>query len=349
MKKILISTFGVLLCFAASAQSSKSPRTAFSENPNAILYSLPRTAVKVGVVVEKETIRKGPYARFAQRYLGVVAPLADKELYQIKGANIAYFEESDPAKVYAIDVNDKSLAAMGKISGEIMTPNQTRSLPDRFGVAPADTKSEFYDLAIKPVVSQRTITSHTHSDSSFVKVAPDRVQIEEKSLEQMAADAAKAIFTLRKSRFDLITGEAGENVFGAGLDAAIKEIARLEQEYLSLFLGKHSLEQIVKEYEILPDSGKLNYIVCRFSETGGLLPDSDLSGKPIILELRPESRAASYAIQRKPTKDQRHTIYYRVADVVQCRILDGKQEIAKERVPVYQFGTTVDVPLSATK
>jgi hypothetical protein len=35
--------------------------------------------------------------------------------------------------------------------------------------------------------------------------------------EEQAAATAEMIFSLRKHRLDLITGEAGENVFGGGL------------------------------------------------------------------------------------------------------------------------------------
>lgn len=68
----------------------------------------------------------------------------------------------------------------------------------------------------------------------------------------MAQDAANAIFSLRRHRIDLVTGEAGENVFGAGLKAALEEIDRLEQEYLSLFLGKQFRQRIVREFSVVP-------------------------------------------------------------------------------------------------
>lgn len=55
---------------------------------SAVAYSLPRTTLKVTVEVEKESIRKGPYARYAQKFLGVMAPLADKDIYTITGGKI---------------------------------------------------------------------------------------------------------------------------------------------------------------------------------------------------------------------------------------------------------------------
>ena len=60
----------------------------------------------------------------------------------------------------------------------------------------------------------------------------------ETDLQTAARNAAAAIFSLRKHRLDLISGEAGENVFGAGLPVALERLDRLEQEYLELFLGR---------------------------------------------------------------------------------------------------------------
>ena len=56
--------------------------------------------------------------------------------------------------------------------------------------------------------------------------------------EQQAAAAADMIFSLRRSRKELITGDAGENVFGGGLKDALEALDAKEQAYLELFLGK---------------------------------------------------------------------------------------------------------------
>lgn len=58
--------------------------------------------------------------------------------------------------------------------------------------------------------------SYLDSDTSFVKVSVDRLSLVEKSPESMAQDAANAIFSLRRHRIDLVTGEAGENVVRRG-------------------------------------------------------------------------------------------------------------------------------------
>ena len=87
MKKVLVLGALCALVTGASAQV-KAYKADQMTNPNSVAYALPRTVVKVRVVAEKESVRVGPYARFAQKYLGVIAPLADKDIYTIKSATL---------------------------------------------------------------------------------------------------------------------------------------------------------------------------------------------------------------------------------------------------------------------
>ena len=56
-----------------------------------------------------------------------------------------------------------------------------------------------------------------------------------KEREDAAQQAAQMIFSIRKHRMELITGEAGENVFGGGLKDALDALDEKEQELLELF------------------------------------------------------------------------------------------------------------------
>ncbi len=152
-----------------------------------------------------------------------------------------------------------------------------------------------------------------------------------------------------KRRFDLVSGEAGENVFGAGLSAALDELKRQEDAYIALFMGTHTTEQIVRTYEVVPEAGKTTVIVCRFSETGGLLADSDLTGRPVLLEMTPEQKVQNTVLPRPGGRESRGSVFYRVADIARCRLLDEMNVLLDERVPIYQFGEVVDIPVTSIR
>jgi hypothetical protein len=252
-----------------------------------------KTTIYVGITVEQQEILAGPYVRYAQKYLGVSAPLSDKLIYEIRGATISV----EPAKHPQIEATAHATA------------------------------------------------SHMNPTKGFPKLLIDRMYNSAGSLEDNARLAADRIFDIRKSRYELITGEVGENVFGAGLGSALAELDKLEEEYLSLFLGKQTTRTIFTEYKLAPTADKENYIVGRFSAADGLLPVEDLSGEPIILEITPlgnvsenDILAAGFTIVDKPSKTDRA---YGIADDVVCRVISGATEIASETIPVFQFGRTL--------
>ena len=103
--------------------------------------------------------------------------------------------------------------------------------------------------------------------------------------EEQAQATAEMIFSLRKHRLDLITGEAGENVFGAGLKSALEEIARIEKECLDMFYGSKSVSEQIHTFDVTILPGKNEYLVCRFSDKAGVVAVDDLSGKPIVVKV----------------------------------------------------------------
>ena len=166
------------------------------------------------------------------------------------------------------------------------------------------------------------------------------------ALEDAARTAAAQIFSLRRHRIELVTGEAGENVFGEGLKAALEEIDRLEQSYLELFLGKRIVSTETRRYVVCPQADKKQYIVCRFSPAAGLLPDTDLSGDIVLLQIEPSGVAKS-DLEAGPKETQ--VVACRVADPSTCIVVSGGREYARAVLPVFEFGRTINVALPRRK
>ena len=322
-------------CFALGVQSFAQSTKASPVAPgaaipaNAVTYSLPQTVLTIEITVEQEIIKRGPYARYAQQYLGAVAPLSDKEFYTILGARLGYTAESDPSAVYVLDSPQKTPFDLyyqtpgGPVANDGISKNH---------LLPTDSGTDLF-----------------LPDNDFDGLQIDKTNMSTPSLEEAAAEAARTLFTLRKRRFDLVTGEAGEQVYGEGMQAALNEMKRLEDEYTALFLGKRTVRRITKTFTVIPEAGKNRAIVCRFSDDGGLLPDSDLSGRPIVLELTPENKVGHSIANPASGRDSRGTVFMRIADMVRCQLTDDKTVLFNERIPVYQFGHTVEAPVTSSK
>ncbi len=188
--KLRLLALALVVCGGAAAQNPYIALQGADETSGGIVVSQPRTVLAVDVTAERDVTLSGPYARYAQKFLGVRAPLTDKMSWAVTGASVALLD------------------------------------PKACLDAPA------------PAQPSRTVMSHATSEDEFSRLQADKNDMAVLALEDAAREAANTIFSLRRHRIELITGEAGENVFGEGLKAALAEIERLEQSYLELFLGK---------------------------------------------------------------------------------------------------------------
>lgn len=283
---------------AASAQSHRLARVGVYDTPQGVVVSDPSTTLVVDLTVEKEVVSVGPYARYAQKYLGVRGALSDKTLCTLLGARVA-------------------------VSGDEGV--QTA------GALPA---VERHDL------------SYANATGRFARVLQDRTSAADLSLEEAAQRAANTIYQIRRMRMELITSAAGENVFGAGLQAALDELDRQEQAYTELFLGKRTVEVSTERLVVRPAAGKLKYIVCRFSTDRGVLPDSDLTGEVVLLQLEKlNDGVLGFAVPE--TRDK--TATFRVAADVNCILYYGTTELTRAMLPVFELGSDVKLPLPVRK
>ncbi len=189
--------------------------------------------------------------------------------------------------------------------------------------------------ALEPPVQQAVAADSNPAE--FPALAVDRSSITPLTDEAAAQKAAETIFALRKSRMELITGFTGENVFGAGLRAALDEIARLEQAYLELFIGRRVVTTSTRRYIVEPEASNRQYIVCRFSDTDGLLPDTDLSGEVVLLKIEP---GKTPSVVEAPLKSSVF-VECRLAASSLCVLQLKNRELARQQLPLYEFGRTV--------
>jgi len=356
---VFFITVAVLIsCSKKPIQISTTENTT-SFNTKGLIYSLPRTVLKIKVDAIKSVIVPGPFAKYAQKYLGISdAPLKKAEEWRITDLDIVSLIESDPTTFYSV-VSE----AKGNVNFLKLTSNGLIIPVSGFGVNSIANKNilgietnkqvDFTDLSTSPFIASEktTIYSKVQHDSVFVRVPIQKDMVIEKNLEEKARDAADFIFMLRKRRADFLSVDADHNLNGEGLKIAFDEINRLEQEYLSLFIGKSFTENSTHSFEYIPNlpEGETS-IIFRFSPSKGVVPSSDLSGNPILLKTIPEAIPDSYkalfaSISNEKDKPRTDLVYYRVPISASVIVSDGKNEIFNRRISVYQYGPIVRMPV----
>ena len=198
---------------------------------------------------------------------------------------------SDPSTTLAVDLTiETEQVVVGPYAKYAQKYLETRgTLVDKKTTAVTSAKIAIVAddalMADKIAEPETVVTSYMGSEVEFPKISPDRTSSSAMSLDDAAAEAAQAIYRIRKNRMELISGEAGENVFGAGLKAALEEIARMEREYLDMFYGSKSVSEQLYTFNVTITPDKNEYMVCRFSDKVGIVPTDDLSGRPIVVKV----------------------------------------------------------------
>ena len=252
---------------------------------------------------------------------------------------------SDPSTSVAVDlIVEKEQTVVGPYARYAQKfLNMRGSLVDKTvyslkGVKLAVTGGEDVIADAVPA-AEVTETSYMGSASEFAKVLPDRMSATAVSEEEAAANAAQAIFSIRKHRMDLITGEAGENVFGAGLKDALAALDAAEQEYLELFFGKRVVTTSVERVVVPMVAGVQSYAVARISSSAGVVAADAKDGDAVTLEVAPSGRARLSSIVEADPKSKT-AVKVRVADPSTCTVKVGDKVLTSAVLPLFEMGRT---------
>ena len=295
MKQFVLTLCALVAAMSVSAQSDHIIQTGKYVDADGVMrFVEPKSTIVVDITVEKREVIVGPYARYAQKYLGVRAVLNERVSCRISSAKVA-------------------------LAGREL-------------------------LMATPEVAAPTleVIPYTGDEYSFARLLPNRTDSRALTADEAAAEAAAAIFSLRKNRQELITAQLGENVFGGGLEAALREIDKYENAYLELFFGREVVSTTSERFTLMPSSDKFNYVLCRFSEKEGLVPATDLSGEIVMLQIEPSGDTSLKYVTEAGEKDK-IKVDCRVADFATCIVSCGTEPLAKSVLPLFEYGRSFKV------
>ncbi|MBQ5482137.1 MAG: DUF4831 family protein, partial [Bacteroidales bacterium] len=268
MKRTLLALLVLACCFPtlASAQSG------------AVVYSLPQTVLSLKVKVQREAFTAGPYAAYAQKYLGVAAKAENGVTVTPLEITVTPYVEADPKARFAVTIPEKSSAGFLQLCAQglvVMADNYTgKPAPWRFQSQAGTASFEGVDPLGNLGSETTTLYKAVRTDDGYERVPVTQDNVVEKSPDRKAADAAAVIFSLREKRQQIATGDTDATFSGEALQAAIDEITRLEERYLSLFYGIREISVEEKTFDVTPEAGskEQRYTAFRLSDKGGLLP-----------------------------------------------------------------------------
>lgn len=368
LRIITVPVLAGIMALTAAGQNVNRLEKGQTPPDGVVIYSLPMTSIHLSVEAVCETYIPGPYSKWAKKYLGIDVPQEASTSYTLSNIRMTPYLEADRSCSYIVNLDgflgEASPASFFEFSsqGLLLLSDESKGKGDswRFPSIAPGTEVLSSEATANLTSTETTLYRTVRNESGgYDRVAVRQSQVVEKSPEKKAQEAAAMILSLRENRINIITGNTDATFSGDALRAAVEEIGRLEEEYMSLFTGSTATSLQQMSFDVVPESGKSEELTVAFrlSDTQGLLPPDDVSGRPIVMEITPEDNedvlyTDQIIAEVEPSKARarheaalRGNIFYRIPGICTIRVIDGQNLILKSRMPVYQKGEDLTFPV----
>ena len=334
LKSLVLSAFltaqYVFLAPSVVAQTQLS-RYRHGVTPEGVVYYLPKTGLRISVLVEKTTFQPGDFAPFAQRYLRVADAGQEPFMaYRVLGITQTALPIPDTTKVYSVKFNAYTVASRMSLSddGRLLGLNVDDAadvpVPAAFVPKPQPT----------PVNPRQYMSEEILSCGSTAK---------------MAELTAHEIYDLRENRTMLIKGQADfMPQDGRQMQIMLDELDRQDRSLTSLFLGVTRRDTTEHVLWVVPDTtmvrsgGTSRQVLFRLSQIHGLVEPDDLSGAPYYISIEDISQLPAPELAGKKPKQSEAGIYVNVpGGRIRATIYNGINPILVQEHPASQFGETL--------
>jgi hypothetical protein len=337
---------------------------------NGIIYHLPRTVFEIEVNLTHEIVIPGPFHKYANKYLSITnVPYTEEESYTISDIKIKPITEPDPNAAFLVKSKQTFFPAINLLPNNIILgvnlddfyfESESESESDAtntFKVKIDDLNEPYFtDISVKRNFINMLDTTYkvVEIDSVYQKIPVYNTVIISKDLEQKAEEAANYIIKIRKRRFKLEAGMYEVFPDGKALKKMLKELDELEQEYLSLFIGKryefnHSYKEIFTPDKQIEDK---KIILFWFSEEDGISKEETAVSRPINLTCKALPQTTTVDVfykQQQEFEPKYNGFYYRIPGKCRLTIMDADYCFADQRFDVAQYGIINSLPCQMFK
>ncbi len=313
-----------------------------------VLYALPRTSLVVRVEAVKTVRVPGPFRKYAEKYLGIKPQITESStVWTLKKADISSYTEPDPANYFTVTAN-------GLLAGNALALTRQGLILDLAHMAGTETpafdvtsdepdgKPYFTDLSVKRNIIEKidTVYRTVMQDTGFVRIPVVRTSESPKTLDDKAEEAANFIIKIRKRRFKLMSGQYDPYPRDEALEFAVKELTRLEHEYLALFLGKEVHQSWYYRFLFTPDDPSKQQVLFRFRKESGVCQDGNCEGMPVYFTWKTAGNAPQVPSDTVSIADSSR-LYYRIPELTDVRLKYNDRVLAQKHILIYQFGPVI--------
>lgn len=329
-----------LMCGQLQAQFA----TTFAKNvapgqQNGLYYSLPQTVLQLDFLIEETQLEKGPLSDYASNYLETIEPVEyESTEYKLLGVKMIPTSTPDPNALFFVSMT--SGRGGSKMQFDVLPNGIIRSVGVGDGPEPEGERPMF-----RKEPPQRE-PKMTESNEAFIGLMTAG-----KSNAQMAKEVADKIEEIRKAKFYLISGDVEMASNPETFNAMYQKLDAMEQEYMSLLVGKRITKQVVKTVYVIPNKDIPTQTVAKFSETEGLTLGTSGSGSMITVQtLSLNTTAAINAPSQSAVESMSYEnkVFYRVPETANVKVMVGQKILFEDRAVVSQLGALLMAPVNGS-
>lgn len=361
--RLLLSLLLILTCTTGCFVIRPSVRTIHLQDtvltePSGMIYALPQTVVRIKVDMLEIKTYRGPYYRFSEKYLGITGvPEENKSEWFLKNVTLTTSAETDPGQYYLISpirgtfepenimhLSDEGLIMdLKKLDAFAVESKKTHIFHKSPGIlyaSPTITRNLEH--------STDTLFKTILTDTSFIRIPVLKNEMIVRTIDERAEEAADFIIEIRSRKFDLLTGQNDFYPDGLALEFGVNSLNKLEQEYLSLFIGQSVEIPHSYVFWYIPENGEVikNIDLFEYSDKNGM--SREITGQGKVVKLLIEKIDKTKPLEENlnmVNSENANRIYYRIPDIAEVEIQDGGKPVLFERIPVYQYGTVLTMPV----
>jgi hypothetical protein len=335
-----------------------------------IFYTLPRTILKVDVVVKATDNIKGPLSDLAEKYVGVKDAIKfDFTSYEIEDVHVLPVPEPDPDQVYFVEMIAKSGKNADAVSlrfneaGFLCSTFEAQKDQnvveiDKQIIFTEERKSDAPELYqfqafgnIKAKID--TIIRKVTVDTAIIQKYIFRARTTEKTDEELASEILGKIQALRDSKYKLLTGFQEIPYEPATIQYMHQQLEKQENEYLAMFCGKSVTSYLRYSFYYTPgwetENGEISMF--RFSKNSGISPVLSNSGEIVKLRIEPNgfSKVTGNFSPIETKHEQPKGFFYRIPEKANVIITLENDELFNKPITVNQLGIVKNLPADQLK
>lgn len=310
---------GLTLVLGVQAKAQVQRYNATAENGYGIVYNLPKTEYEVTVTIQKKKFTPGELAPWAAKYLSKTVGTKEESTAEITKVEIEAIGVPDASKQYLITF-DKHITApfVSLAPGNLL-----------YSINGDEVPVEDAPRSLSKLINPDRQMPALPREYSLALTDYKRAEI-----------AATYLYEIREKAMNIVSGEVEEMPKdGESMRLILGKLQQEEQRALRLFEGDTLTTVEQRTWRIEPGADDRTTPLFRFSNSWGIVSDSDATGVPASLQVKVLERAPELEPKELERREKAGGIIYNLPGMAEVSLVVGPYQYGRVRLPLTQAGT----------